>query len=228
MVSADSRANAPLSGPDFALSLLHPLIFVMIPNVKRCHVTSLWQLDYVLAQQIRTVREPHLQVMRLLWWQQQLTAIAEGEASPAHPLLQSLADMFDRDTVHRLGRLPEIWSDFIEAEPLRIGDIEKFAAARGRLLFTETASLLEDAKLDRDHLARAGAYWSIVDVAAHLSDQKLRTDMLQGLGSPPSSRGLPKALAALTLLSVMRGRHQGEIKPFTEQLRLLRFSLFRT
>ena len=229
MVRVDKGGNARSEYPDTPLSVLHPLIFVMIPTDKREAVTSLWQLDQNLSQQIRSVREPALRVMRLLWWQEQLSAVAAGGTAPAHPLIQALATTLDRQTLERLVRLPEIWSDFVESEPLALTHIDTFAQERGSMLFSETAKLLGNHSEDAPRLHTVARYWGIADTAAHLSDPGLRSAAFDLLNSPaPQYRDAPRALAGLYVLATARSRNRGAIKPLAEQMRLLRFSLIGT
>lgn len=209
-----------------ALTLRHPLIYIMIPMVKRDTVSALWAYDAALTRLIQGVNEPSLQVMRLIWWRDQILKMVENRAAPAHPILQSLIRIDSEEILEQAAALADHWADFVEADPLDVAQVDQIAQARGSILFSGTARLL-GAEEDQTRLAEAGRYWALVDIASHISDAKLREKlwgMAREAGRP--TRGLPKPLGALVTLATARARQEGRIKPLAEQAMLLRFAIF--
>lgn len=208
-------------------NVLHPLIYIMLPNRSRAAVTSLWRLDSELASILQKANDPHLQLMRLVWWRDNFLALEAGSKFANHPLLLDLnrnhPNIEDRKGLHWLA---EIWADFVEGGALDVMMIKKFAAERGGYLFEKTAQILnaEDPKAS----APFGSVWGLWDVAAHLQDRELATKIFMEaalLGNATRRSGVPKPLRASAKLSKMRAIAGGIVRPLPEQLMLLRLSL---
>ena len=207
-----------------ALSLRHPLIYIMIPKPKRDEVLALWAYDAALTQVMQGVKEPSLQVMRLIWWRDRILAMRR-EGVPAHPVLQGLSRIDSQSLLEQAAALADHWADFVETDALDEAAVEQLATARGNILYGGTAALL-GMTFDGARLRDPGRYWALVDIASHISDAVLREKLwaaARQAGKP--WRGLPKPLGALTKLAGLRAAHGG-IKPLAEQAMLLRFAIF--
>ncbi len=228
MLTVDEGANGGILASGLPLSCLHPLIFTIFSKHDRAAVGALWQLDRVLAQQLQLARDPVLTAMRLLWWEQQIEQAASGAIITQHPVLDALVANFDPHALKPIAALPAHWAQFAETEPLGVENIEYFAAARGRILFEQTARIIKGkTPLVTDLVHQAGRYWALIDVASHLSDPRKAAAIFSLASAPIEGRLLPKPLAALMMLARMRAGSQGTIRPVAEQLAILRLSLFR-
>lgn len=222
-----SEISDNLTDPS-SIGLLHPIIYIMIDQNLRAAVTSLWRVDQEMASVLRNVTDPHLQLMRLVWWRDRLEALEAGEGAPAHPVLQALAHAYeDREDIKGLHQIADIWADFSEAPILDEAVARDFAARRGRWLFTRSAALLGSAA--PDDAGESGVNWGMNDVASHVSDQALAASLFaQSLDvqTLQSKVKLPKPLLAALKLSYRRAKSGGQMHPLTEQAMLLRISLF--
>ena len=209
-----------------ALSVLHPLIYIMIPKEKRDSVAALWRYDAALTQVMQSVKEPSLQVMRLIWWRDAIMRMIDTRVAPAHPVLQALIRLDSDGLLQQAAALADHWADFVEADPLDVAKVDALALARGRILYAGTDLILEEQR-EAAQLENAGRYWALVDIASHMSDAALR-EKLSRLAheNEAKARGLPKPLGALTRLSAVRARNGGLPKPLAEQAMLLRFTVF--
>lgn len=214
--------NDPVS-----IGLTHPIIYIMIPRELRAAVTSLWRLDIELASILQKVEDPHLQLMRLVWWRDRLEAMAAGEKAPAHPILQAIGQAYaGRDDMAGVEQIADIWADFVEQPVLEEGGTADFAEQRGQWLFTRSAALLGGHAVAG--LEEHGRMWGLSDVASHLSDRKIAQSLFERsfAASTPTGRGLPKSLKAAFKLAQMRAKSGGHPHPLKEQAALLRISLF--
>lgn len=162
-------------------------------------MVALFGLDALLAQILRTTREPMVGQMRLTWWHEALTRL-DNAPPPAEPILQALArDVIPHGiTGERLASMIEGWEELLEAPPLGDEAIARHAALRGGTLF-EMAGVLLGARAS-DPLAAAGEGWALADLARHLRDR------------PNAERALARAAAPL---AQARRRH------WSRQARLL-------
>lgn len=210
-----------------SLGLLHPIIYIMIPQKMRAAVTSLWRLDMELASILRKVEDPHLQLMRLVWWRDRLEAMAAGEKTPGHPILQAVGEAYAaRKDMAGIEQIADIWADFAEQPMLEAVGTADFAAQRGQWLFARSAALLGDH--DSNAVAESGRIWGLGDVASHLSDRKIAQSLFEGSleASTPKGKALPKPLKAALKLAQIRAKSSGQTHPLKEQAALLRISLF--
>lgn len=225
----NSSQNKEISTDPLSIGLLHPLIYIMIPKDARAAVTSLWHVDAEMASIMRNVQDPHLQLMRLIWWRDQLEALEAGKAAPTHPVLQAVEQAYvGRNDKEGLHVLADIWADFAEEPQLNEAAVHEFATRRGKWLFTRSAALLN--KGDTEYTPYDGHIWGLNDVASHMSDKKLaatlRKRSLEEMAPPQARAGVLKSLAASTKLAHSRARSEGVPQLLREQALLLRISLF--
>lgn len=211
------------------ISIQHPLIVILVPNAVRDAICALWQVDEECAQSMRASTETSLQLIRLIWWRDQLEGLATGTIVPTNPALTMIAEQLSADQILKLSILPDLWADFAEASLSDVAALERFCTARGALLFEVTAMLCEtNPEPVSIELAEAGTQWAMADLASNLSDKygaRLLWENL--LAKPmPSLPATLKMLSALTALARQRARASGQIRPFREQLLLMRRGIF--
>ncbi len=178
MANAFSGEN-PVStrDPEWELAL-HYAPRAAVPGM-----VALFGLDALLAQILRTTREPMVGQMRLTWWHEALTRL-DSAPPPAEPVLQALA----RDVVphgiagQRLASMIEGWEELLEAPPLGDEAIARHAVLRGGTLFEMAGSLL--GARASDPLTEAGEGWALADLARHLSDRPTAQRALARAGAP--------------------------------------------
>ncbi len=61
------------------------------PRLVRARLIALYALHYEIARTAEVVSEPGVGAVRLQWWREALTEMAEGGGPRAHPVLQALA-----------------------------------------------------------------------------------------------------------------------------------------
>lgn len=154
-----------VENPEIALALSYASI------ESRPALAALLALDEALAQVLRTMREPAIGQMRLVWWRDRLVALDTAEP-PAEPVLQALGAQVLPHGVrgNELAPLAEAWEAFALADPLDLPAIEAFAEARGGRLFVLAARALGAAE---DRVEAAGRGWALADLARHLRGDQL-------------------------------------------------------
>ena len=170
----------------------------------------MWTLDLALADVVATSSDPALGAIRLAWWRERLAELDAG-AAPAEPRLRSIArELLGRGIAGaELAELEDGWLPLLAPFPWGRAQADGLQQ-RGRLLFGISARLLGGRAGDAEV---AGALWSLVDGAHHVSDpgshDVLLADAREALsGLPPRSplevRPLT-VLAALAAHDVVRG-----------------------
>lgn len=136
---------------------------------RRVALAALLALDDVLAQTLRTTREPLVGQMRLTWWFDALAAL-DRAPPPAQPVLQALASevLPLGVTGARLAGMIDGWEVLLDPEALDRARLEAYAAQRGALLFDLAGRVLGTS--EHDPLAEAGSGWALADLAAHARD----------------------------------------------------------
>ena len=147
------------------------LLLAYVPVSVRAGVSTLLELDDVMADVIRSTTQPMIGQMRLMWWHEALVAL-ETATPPAHPLLVSLAPMvlFGKAKGADLARIGEGWEELLEPELLDDDALHRFATLRGGGLFEAIARVLG---ATGDPVRMAGEGWALADLARHASDPKI-------------------------------------------------------
>lgn len=160
-----------------------------------------------------TSSDPRLAAIRLAWWRERLEELDQGATAPAEPRLQAVAaELSPRGvTGQELSQLEDAWLPLLQPLPWAEPQTEGLEL-RGRILFDVGARLLGG---DPEDAVAAGALWSLVDAARHVSDVYMRMFLLgearKAIAELPRNRP-PKFLRRLTGLAaiaahdVMRNR----------------------
>lgn len=165
---------------------------------------ALFAFDAELRWIALSLREPMLTQVRLAWWRDSLTSLADVSG---HPVLEALAQDWPAEPELLTG-LVDGWEQFAIAEEGFADACRALAAHRAAALLacaavsdTQTASLAEQAAL----------CWTLVTLADHAPGDEEREAMLQSARSIRLLR-LPAALrplAVLAGLSVRAARRGG-------------------
>lgn len=160
------------------------------PPGTRAGLAAILALDDMLAQILRTTREPLVGQMRLTWWHEALVAL-DRAPPPAQPVLQALAVEVLPQGVSgaALAGMIDGWEVLLDPDPLTRAMVEAYAAARGAGLFSIGGQLLGAST--RDPLQAAGMGWALADLARHARD---------------AAAALPAELAATALSAATRQR----------------------
>lgn len=163
-----NAADVAIEDPDRRLVLLYA------PAGRRPALAALWALDEALARVLRTTKQPLVGQMRLTWWHERLSALADS-APPAEPVLSALA----RHAVPAgaapalLAQVAEGWEELLEGGRLPPEALERHGRLRGGALFACAAAVLG---ASRDPAVAAGTGWALADLARHASDPQERAD----------------------------------------------------
>lgn len=146
--------------PDRALAVTY------VPGARRAAVKALWQLDVALGRVVSGGSEPMLRQIKLVWWRDALQKLGSGPA-PAEPVLQALSDHVITAGLSgdELASLYEGWAVLLGEHALSEDELATYAAQRGGLLFSMSASLL-DRHLTDDQ-KKGGEAWALIDLSRH-------------------------------------------------------------
>lgn len=150
----------PAANPERSLALSYA------PPAARGALEALLGLDDVLAQLLRTTREPALGQLRLAWWREALAKL-DGEPAPAEPVLQAIEREMVEKGVRGESLVPIVhgWEVLVEEAELNCDALRRFGEGRGRLFVAAGAAM---GALPQDPLAAAGQGWALADLARHL------------------------------------------------------------
>jgi phytoene synthase len=178
--------------PDRQLALAY------VPAATRPAVEALWRLDASLAAILATGTQPLISQMRLAWWREALERL-DHAPPPAEPVLQALATyVLPAVSGAELSAMEEGWLVLLSDAPLTGEELDRYAVARGGLLFSFSARLLGDSGFP---VGQAGALWALADLARH----SRRVDEIK---SPPPRLKMrwPKRLRPLGMLAMLAKR----------------------
>ena len=178
--------------PDRTLALAY------LPDGVRPAIEALWRLDATMAAILATGTQPLITQMRLAWWREALERL-DIAPPPAEPVLLALAT-YVLPTVSgaELAAMEEGWLQLLSEEALGEGELARYAALRGGLLFQFSARLLGDTGFP---VERAGESWALADLARH----SRRKDESK-LPVPESKTRWPKNLRPLGMLVMLARR----------------------
>ncbi|WP_324750242.1 squalene/phytoene synthase family protein [Sphingomonas sp. LY54] len=203
--------------PDRTLALAY------VPAGRRAAVEALWRLDAALGAAIATGREPLISQIKLAWWREALAKL-DRERAPAEPVLQALAAhvLPAGVTGAALSEMEQGWAALLNEHALESDDFDLYAA-RGRLLFRHSATLLggrSDAALER-----SGEAWALVDLARHSGEPDASAALAAARERGAAARW-PSALRPLGMLAALAWRDAagsvGDLEPQGAPRRMLR------
>jgi phytoene synthase len=186
--------------PDRTLALAY------VPAAARPAVAALWRLDVAFAAILATGTQPLISQLRLAWWREALERLDQAPP-PAEPVLQALAThVLPRVTGTELAAMEEGWLMLLSEAPLNEGELGRYAAMRGGLLFGYTARLLGDPVFP---VAPAGEVWAVADLARH----SRRVEEVKTLPAMPKMKWPPKLrpLGMLAMLAVRDLKRLGQV-----------------
>jgi phytoene synthase len=162
------KMSMQIADPERRLALTY------VARSRRVALAALWQLDELLADIIRTTREPVVGQMRLAWWHEALMRIGSAP-TPAHPLLQALAAHVVPAGVEggALAAMVDGWETLLGSDELDDAALMDHAEARGGALFKAAGMVVAGRALGAKEgamLRPGGAGWALVDLACHLRD----------------------------------------------------------
>ena len=154
--------NESRSDPERDLALSYA------PVATREGVAALFALDALLADVVRTTRDPMVGQLRLTWWFEALGALDRAPA-PAQPVLEALAiSVLPRGASGAgVAGIVEGWEALLDREPLTPERVAEHGE-RGARLFLAAAAV-SGAGLG-DPVTVAGRGWALADLSRHLSN----------------------------------------------------------
>ena len=196
--------------PDRLLALSY------IPARVRPAVEALWQLDAALAAVLTGGRDPLLSQIKLAWWRDALEQLDTGGRPPAEPVLEAVAALVLPlgVTGTELSAMELGWTLLLTPDPLMPDELNRFAKARGGLLFRYSARLLggESAGVES-----GGEAWALIDLARHSGSEvdaeaAIAAAAARRWGKWPSRLRPLGMLAALAARDAARGAGGWEIQ----------------
>ncbi len=198
---------------NLTLGLLEPLIWPLVTMRARAQIALLWQINDRLSALSFAGREPALRQIRLAWWRDALTALAQPDAkAPAEPLLVEIAQSSlvpAQLAALADARLIALSSDWADADVGNYGD----------LLFAATGGVLMQA-------GGGGAAWALVDVAQQIDDPERRAEIFCAATNIPAVPMKVRCLVVLDRLARSIARNGGARNRAREQAIILRVGLF--
>jgi phytoene synthase len=138
-----------LTGPEARLATL------WAPARVRDGFAAILSLDAELLRVVTRIREPLLAEIRLAWWRERLTELANGGPAPRQPLLRALEVARTRHPGLDLARLSRLEDALLPLLGAPVPDLGALAWARGSTLAGALLSLAGEALSPA--AARAGA-----------------------------------------------------------------------
>jgi phytoene synthase len=142
---------------------------------RRRALSALFALDASLAKLTRHTRDPMVAQMRLTWWHEALSGLAE-RAIPGQPILIALEGEVaeGRATPAGLAAIVEGWEALLDGEAL------DHARRRGGALFTAAAGMLGA----DDVVTPAGEGWALADLALATPDPAMAATARAAAAAP--------------------------------------------
>jgi phytoene synthase len=200
-----------------------------VPARVRPAVEALWRLDATLAAVLTAGRDPLISQIKLAWWRDALEQL-DSALPPAEPALEAVvAHVLPLGvTGAELSAMETGWTILLTPDPLTPEELDRFAWARGGLLFRYTARLLGG---EAGQVEAGGEAWSLIDLARHSGSE---ADAEAAVAAAAERRWgrWPSALRPLGMLAVLAHRDAEPGKPRWEEpgapgrmLRMLRHRL---
>lgn len=164
---------------------------------------GLFVLDRRLADVVTTSSETTIGQLRLAWWRDMLGTPVEKWPG-GEPLLANLQLSWGSDA-QRLIPLVDGWEALLVAERLDADTVRAFSAGRKAswLALAQRLSLAAHS----DAISRDASQWSLADLAAHLSDERERDEVIRTARSERrESEPLPRDLRPFQILGQLGRR----------------------
>lgn len=205
------------------------LVLRHAPAAARDALAVLFALDERLGDIVRTTREPLVGQMRLTWWRDALSALDEGAAAPAEPVLIDVQRLLIPRGVPgtSLAPMAEGWMAILHDDYAIDGSLADYASLRGATLFAAAARLLgaDESSMLHD----AGRGWALGDLAANISSANdaalVRKDADVALASAFSGKWSRDA-RAIGLLALFMQLDGSDASAYVKLRRLLKFRAF--
>lgn len=202
--------RAQLAAASGAFSPLVRLSLAYATTASRAPLTLLFALDQRFAGIVRSSREPMLAQLRLTWWRERLSAGKGGEGG-SDPLLALLARW--PGPPDPLAALAVGWEAMTGAAPLPGSAFLELAEARAGAF----AALAVEQKNAAGAARRMALGWSLLDIAAHLSDPREQESALALARAQDWQRqALPRGLRPLAVLHGLAARAIAMENPLQE------------
>lgn len=197
----------PLSDPERELSLSYAAVAI------RPHLRTLWMLDERFGAIVAGTTEAMIGEMRLLWWREAIATSDEG--AKAEPLLEQVAGAITAtgSDAAEWGAMAEGWHALIQ-EPLETGELERFAAKRGGLLFGLSSRLLTGEA--EPFVVEAGRGWALADLSCRINDAEVASKaraMAKQIFDETGQIFWPRQLRPLGALAVLARRDADTANP---------------
>jgi phytoene synthase len=165
---------------------------------------ALWALDEALGKVVAIGREPMIRQIRLAWWREALERL-DREPPPKEPVLEGLAAQLLPAGISgaSLSEVEDGWAALLGDEPIAGGELDRYAAKRGGLMFRFGGQLLGETN---STIEAAGEVWALVDLARHSSEPSDVEAALEAARSRALPRRWPKPLRPLGMLAVLAAR----------------------
>ena len=187
-----------------------------VPAARRAALRALWELDATLAAVLTGGREPLLSQIKLAWWRDSLEALDRAPA-PGEPALQAAAALILPRGVAgaELAAMEAGWNLLLTPDPLSAGELARYAAARGGLLFRHSAVLLGGAS--SLEIERGGEAWALIDLARHSGSEADAEAALATARERASVWRWPAPLRPLGMLAALAARDAEPGRPRWEE-----------
>jgi 15-cis-phytoene synthase len=153
-----------------------------------------------LGAVLATGTERGISLIRLAWWREALERLDRAPA-PAEPVLQGLAaHVLPTVAGAELAEMEAGWVELLAEGALERDALDRYAAARGGLLFRHSARLLGGGEATEP----AGERWALVDLARH--SMRDAPAALTAAAARPALSKWPKPLRPLGMLDALARR----------------------
>ena len=188
-----------------------------VSGARRPALEALWRLDAALAAVLTTGRDPLISQIKLAWWRDALEQLDAGGRAPAEPALEGVAAHLLPlgITGAELAGMEAGWTLLLTPDPLTPDELDRFAAARGGLLFRASARVLGGTHRDAD-VAAGGEAWALIDLARH-SGSEADADAAAAAAATRRWSPWPSALRPLGMLAVLAHRDAEPERPRWEE-----------
>jgi phytoene synthase len=201
-----------------------------VPAQHRPALNALWSLDAALGAVLTTGREPLISQIKLAWWRDALEELDGTGRAPAEPALQAIASYVLPLGIKGadLAAMEAGWTLLLTPDPLTPDELNRFAAARGGLLFRFCAQVLGGSGVNAE---AGGEAWALIDLARHSGSEADANAAVAAAATRRWDRW-PARLRPLGMLAVLAQRDAEPGRPRWEEqgapgrmLRMLRHRL---